>query len=133
VRLKIEETPGRNAVKASGNEVATSRATTLKRVLGCAALPYAKRLGVVYLSGYTPFLKCYPGARVPQPVEITENWGSLSFQEAAKGLLRLTKLNWSTSVFSAGGPVTLTFPRQAVEIFRISGCEDIVLDDRYYL
>jgi hypothetical protein len=104
-----------------------------KPVFRGAAIPFGEKLGVVYLSGYTPFLKCYPGTRMPQPFEITENWGTLSFQEAAKDLLRLTKLNWSNSVFSADVPATLMFPTQAFDIFKILGDEDVVLDDRSYL
>ena len=96
-------------------------------------IPFGEKLGVVYVSGYIPFLKCYPGSRMPQPIEITENWGTLTFQEAARDLLRLTKLNWSTAAFCAEVPVTLAPSDRAYEIFRILGQEDLVLEDRYYL
>ena len=104
-----------------------------KPVFRGAAIPFGEKVGVVYLSGYTPFLKCCPGTHMPQPLEITENWGTLSFQEAAKDLLRLTKLHWNTSVFSADVPATLVSPTPAFDIFKILGDEDVVLDDRYYL
>ena len=74
-----------------------------------------------------------PGNQTPQPYEITENRGSLNFLEAAKDLLRLTKLDWSTSNYCAEVPVTLTLSGRAQEIFRILGQDDLVLDDRYDL
>jgi len=36
--------------------------------------------------GYVPFLRCYTGFRIPQPLEILENWGSLPFREAAEDI-----------------------------------------------
>jgi hypothetical protein len=97
------------------------------------AIPFGEKLGLVYLSGYIPFLHCCPGNRMPQPFEITENWGSLTFLEAAKDLLRLTKLNWSSSAFCSEVPPTLASSSEAREIFGILGQDDLVLDDRYYL
>ena len=94
------------------------------------AIPFGKKLGVVYVSGYVPFLKCSPGSQMPEPLEITENWGSLTFREAAGDLLRLTKLNWDTSAFSTDVPVTLALPDRAREIFKILGQQDLVLDNR---
>jgi hypothetical protein len=39
-----------------------------------------------YGMGYVPFLRCNPGFRIPQPVEITENRGSVFLKEAARSL-----------------------------------------------
>lgn len=102
-----------------------------KPVFRGTAIPFGEKLGVVYVSGYIPFLRCYPGNRMPQPFEITENWGALTFQEAAKDLLRLTKLDWNISAFCADVPGTLAFPDQAREIFGILGQQDLVLDERF--
>ena len=96
-----------------------------------AAIPFGEKLGMVYVSGYVPFLKCSSGTQMPEPLEITENWGSLTFREAAEDLLRLTKLDWNTSAFCADVPVTLAFPDRARKIFKILGQQDLVLDDRY--
>lgn len=95
------------------------------------AIPFGEKLGVVYVSGYVPFLRGYPGNRMPQPFEITENWGALTFQEMAKDLLRLTKVDWSTSAFCTEIPATLNFPSQAREMIKILGQENPALDDRY--
>jgi hypothetical protein len=97
-----------------------------------AAIPFGEKLGLIYVTGYTPFLRCYPGNQRPQPFEITENWGSLTFREVATDLLRLTKLNWSTSAFCADVPPTLAPCSHAAKIFKILGQQDLVLDDRCY-
>ncbi len=97
-----------------------------------AAIPFGEKLGLIYVTGYTPFLRCYPGNQRPQPFEITENWGSLTFREVATDLLRLTKLNWSTSAFCADVPPTLAPCSHAAKIFKILGPQDLVLDDRCY-
>jgi hypothetical protein len=104
-----------------------------KPVLRGAAIPFGEKLGLVYTSGYIPFLRCYPGKTTPQPWEITENRGSIEFKEAATDLLRLTKLNWSTADFSVDVPVTFAASSRASEILTILGEPHMVLDDRYYL
>ena len=97
------------------------------------AVPFSEKLGLVYTAGYVPFLRCSPDNRMPVPIEISENWGSMSFQEAANDLLRMTKLNWNTAAFSREVPLTLASTAQAREILSILGHHDVVLDDRSYL
>ncbi len=49
--------------------------------------PFRGKEGLGFLLlGIFPFLRCYPGFRIPQPLEISENWGSLSFYEVANDL-----------------------------------------------
>jgi len=103
-----------------------------KPIFRGAAIPFGEKLGLVYATGYTPFLRCCPGNQRPQPFEITENWGSLTFREIATDLLRLTKLNWKTSAFCADFPATLATGSHAAKIFKILGQQDLVLDDRCY-
>jgi hypothetical protein len=98
-----------------------------------SAIPFGEKLGLVYTSGYVPFLRCDPGNGVPLPLEITGNWGSLTFQDTARDLLRLTKLNWNTSAFSSEFPVSLTFPNQVREMLCVLKQEAYILDDRFSL
>jgi hypothetical protein len=97
------------------------------------AISFDEKSGLVYLSGYIPFLRCHPGIRPPQSVEIAVNRGTLTFQESASDLLRLTKMDWSTCAFCTEFPRTLEISRQAQEFFRSSGQEDLVVDDRFCL
>jgi hypothetical protein len=101
-----------------------------KPVFRGAAIPFGEKLGVVYTTGYIPFLKCNPWNGQPEPLEITENWGSLNFREAAVDLLRLTKLDWNNSAFCKALPVTLSFPDQVGEIFKVLREPEFILNDR---
>jgi len=64
-----------------------------KAVLRGTVVDFGQKRGLVYTMGYVPFLRCYPGFRIPQPVEITENWGSVSLTEARRTFLNSQKLN----------------------------------------
>src|SRR5579872_3289117 len=64
-----------------------------KPALRGTTIDFGEKRGLVYTAGYIPFLRCYPGFRIPQPLEITGNHGSQTFHDVATDLLRLTKLN----------------------------------------
>ena len=104
-----------------------------KPVLRGTIIHFGEKKGLVYTIGYIPFLRCYPGFRIPQPLEISENWGSLSFQEVAGDLLRLTKLNWNTAAFSCVDPITIAFSKRVGEILRVANVEKPALHYRYYM
>lgn len=104
-----------------------------KPVLRGTIVHFGEKKGLVYTIGYIPFLRCYPGFRIPQPLEVSENWGSLSFHEVAGDLLRLTKLNWNTAAFSCVDPITLAFSRRVGEILKVANIENPALHYRYYM
>jgi hypothetical protein len=101
-------------------------------ILRGTAIQFGEKLGLVYSAGFVPFLRSCPGIRMPLPLEITENWGPMSFQEVATDVLRLTKLNLSTSAFCIGKPVTLASSGEVGEILRLCGPRDPAIDHRYY-
>lgn len=94
---------------------------------------FGEKKGLVFTIGYIPFLRCYPGFRIPQPLEVTENWGSLSFSQVATDLLRLTKLNWNTAAFSCVDPITIAFSKRVGEILKVADIENPALHYRYYM
>lgn len=104
-----------------------------KAVLRGTAVELGEKKGIVYTTGYAPFLRCYAGLRIPQPVEISENWGSLTFRDCAEDLLRLTKLNWNTSDFCTHDPITLAFARRVGEILKLAGDREPAVQYRYYM
>jgi hypothetical protein len=71
---------------------------------------------ILYTSGYIPFLRTYPGARVPQPLEILEYSGDSPWDVVLREVLSLTKMNWNTADFAAREPITLAFSRRVGEI-----------------
>lgn len=95
-----------------------------KPVLRGTAVDFGNRCGLVYTTGYIPYLRCYPGFRIPQPLEVTENWGALSFREVAADLVRLTKLNWNTAAFCCVEPITIAFSRRVGEILKVANTDN---------
>jgi hypothetical protein len=94
-----------------------------KPALRGTIVDFGEKRGLVYTTGYIPFLRCYPGFRIPQPLEITENWGSLTFRDVAADLLRLTKLNWNTAAFCCVDPITIAFSRHVGEILKTANTD----------
>ena len=104
-----------------------------KPVLRGTIVHFGDKKGLVFTIGYIPFLRCYPGFRIPQPLEIAENWGTLSFHQVAADLLRLTKLNWNTAAFSCVDPITIAFSKRVGEILKVANVENPALHYRYYM
>jgi hypothetical protein len=104
-----------------------------KPVLRGSIIHFGEKKGLIFTIGYIPFLRCYPGFRIPQPLEVTENWGSVSFREAARDILRLTKLNWNSAAFSCVDPITLAFSKRVGEILRVANVDNPALHYRYYM
>lgn len=104
-----------------------------KAVLRGTSIDFGDKKGLVYTTGYAPFLRCYSGFRIPQPLEISENWGSLTFRECAEDILRLTKLNWNTSAFGTHDPITLAFSRRVGEILKLARTREPAIQYRYYM
>jgi hypothetical protein len=104
-----------------------------KPVLRGTIVDWGDKKGLVYTTGYIPFLRCYPGFRIPQPLEVTENWGSLSFREVAEDLMRLTKLNWNTAAFCCVDPITIAFSRRVGDILKMANTENPTRHYRYYM
>lgn len=71
---------------------------------------------LLYTTGYTPFLRTYPGARVPRPLEILEHYGDSPWSVLLQEILALTKLNWNTADFACSDPITLAFSQRVGQI-----------------
>lgn len=72
--------------------------------------------GLLYTRGYVPFLRRYPGMRVPRPLEIVEHHGSASMTQIAQEILALTKLDWNTTMFAGKEPITTAFSWEVGQI-----------------
>jgi hypothetical protein len=71
---------------------------------------------LLYTVGYIPFLRTYPGARVPHPIEIVEHHGDSPWNVVLSEILALTKMNWNTASFACSEPITLAFARRVGQI-----------------
>lgn len=70
---------------------------------------------LLYTAGYVPFLRTYPGARVPRPVEV-EHQGDSPWNVVLEEALALTKLNWNTADFACRDPITIAFAQRVGHI-----------------
>jgi hypothetical protein len=75
------------------------------------AVEVASRRYVVYTRGYVPFLRVYPGLRIPQPLEVTHAAGTGAITEVLREFFALTRLNWNSADFASAEPITLGFSR----------------------
>jgi hypothetical protein len=77
---------------------------------------FSDRDFVLYTTGFVPFLRTYPGARIPQPTEVLEHFGDSPWNTVLSELLAMTKLNWNTADFAARDPITIAFSNRVGEI-----------------
>lgn len=94
----------------------------------------AKRNYLVYTRGYIPYLRCYPGMRVPNPLEVVEHHGDSSAEKVCSEILALTKLNWNNCGFGGGDPITISFSKQVGRILTELPSDQLPLSKfKYYM
>lgn len=71
---------------------------------------------LLYTVGYIPYLRTYPGARVPQPLEIVEHYGDSPWNVVLEEIMALTKMNWNTAAFACSEPITIAFSRKVGQV-----------------
>lgn len=64
---------------------------------------------LLYTTGYIPYLRTYPGPRVPQPIEVLEHYGDSPWDVVLQEILGLTKMNWNSADFACSNPITTAF------------------------
>lgn len=67
---------------------------------------------LVYTRGYVPFLKLYPGMRIPTPLLVVHEGGSGAVRDIVEEMLALTRMNWNSADFATAEPITLKFSRR---------------------
>lgn len=71
----------------------------------------APRHHLLFSVGYVPYLRLYPGMRIPVPLEILEHHGDSSTEKICSEIMALTKLNWNSCSFASSEPITILFAR----------------------
>jgi hypothetical protein len=71
---------------------------------------------LLHTTGFVPYLRTYPGARAPQPLEILEHYGDSPWNVVLEEVLALTKLNWNTADFACREPITIAFSHRVGQI-----------------
>lgn len=93
----------------------------------------ARRNYLVYTNGYIPFLRSYPGMRIPNPLEVVEHWGDSSADKVCSELLALTKLNWNTCSYGSGDPISIAFSKQVGRILTEIKSGTVLSKYRYFM
>jgi hypothetical protein len=73
---------------------------------------------ILYTRGSVPFYETYPGLYVPRPLEFRLHDPETTPVFLASEMLALTKLNWNTTQFDQGGPITIRAAREVGDILR---------------
>lgn len=71
---------------------------------------------LLFGNGYVPYLRAYPGKRIPRPLEIVEHQGVSPAETVCQEVLALTKLNWNSCSFASSIPITIRFARDVGKI-----------------
>ncbi|HTC65137.1 MAG TPA: hypothetical protein VK709_20015 [Candidatus Saccharimonadales bacterium] len=102
-------------------------------ILRGTAIPFDEKTGLVATSGYVPFLRGSWGNDMSHPVEIAENWGSITFRQAAEDLMRLTKLDLNSSDFCSDLPITMSRCTGIGKVLTGLGQKEASTSDNYYV
>ncbi|MBX3022775.1 MAG: hypothetical protein KF799_13965 [Bdellovibrionales bacterium] len=73
------------------------------------AMEVGHRKYLFYTGGYVPFLRVYPGLRIPCPLHVSHDYGDGSVDQVLGEILALSKLNWNSAAFGSANPITVDF------------------------
>ena len=85
---------------------------------------------ILYTRGSVPFFQTYPGMYVPRPTNVRIANSEQTHTFLSQEILALTKLNWNTTQFDGGLPVTLRASREVGHVLRFCA-EDQIIAPRY--
>jgi hypothetical protein len=93
------------------------------------------RMGLVWTSGYIPHLGTYQGRETPNALKV-ELCGSTTaaIETVMTDIMTLTKMNFNSSIFADGFPVTMRFADAIGDVLMATGDRDIPpLPFRHYI
>ncbi|WCP14062.1 hypothetical protein sphantq_02504 [Sphingobium sp. AntQ-1] len=91
--------------------------------------------GVLYTRGSVPYYGTYPGARVPNALQLRPHEDNeTSLDKIAAEVLALTKMNWNSTQFDQALPIPIRAAREVGRVLRhVSYSERDQSDFRYYM
>ncbi len=110
----------------SSGDMPVKRGTVLK---------LSERVGLIWTSGYIDALGTYQGRETPNPLRV-EVCGSCQsdLDTILNDILTLTKMNFNSSVFADGFPVTMRFAEAIGDVLMATGTREIPpLPFRHYI
>jgi hypothetical protein len=82
------------------------------------ALELSDDESLLYARGSVPFFETYPGLYVPRGIHVARETSEESMRFLVSEVLALTKLNWNSTQFDGGEPVTLRASREVSKVLR---------------
>ena len=144
-RFNREELEGFREVAPAETEITgvrITRTSDVKIFTGCdlpvrrgTAILVSERLGYLWTSGYIEHLQTYQGRETPNPlrVEICDETAS-DIETVLGDIMTLTKMNFNSSVFADGFPVSMRFADAIGDVLMATQDRDIPpLPFRHYI
>lgn len=88
---------------------------------------------LLYTRGYIPYLRTYPGAHVPLPLDIIELHGDSDPQTVLSEILALSKMNWNSAEFSLAQPITILFSKRVGDVMANIDEKNLKHEYLYYM
>ena len=96
--------------------------------------PSAEDSAIVYCTGFIAAEGTWRGKHVPRPMEIVRYRSDRSLLDHVRELIRLTKMNWNTTIFSTREPCTFTNATEIIGMMKELGTNDRLEPHiRYYI
>lgn len=97
-------------------------------------VPTSADSALVYTTGYEAETGKWRGKHVPKPYEIVRFKSARSLMENARDLLRLTKMNWNTTLYYGREPCTFTNATEVIGMMKELRDDDFLKPNiRYYI
>ena len=97
-------------------------------------VPTSDDAALLYLSGFISSERSWRGKHIPSPVEIIRCRSNRSLLDLAEEVLRLTKMNWNTTVFASRHPCTFSNATEMIGMMKeLQKSELLHPQIRYYI
>jgi hypothetical protein len=97
-------------------------------------VPTSDNSALVYTTGYEDETGKWRGKHVPRPFELVRYKSARSLMDNARDVLRMTKMNWNTTLYYRREPCTFTNATEVIGMMKELGDDDVLKPSiRYYI
>lgn len=97
-------------------------------------VPTADDSALLYLSGFIESERSWRGKHIPSPVEIVRCQSNRSLLDLAEEVMRLTKMNWNTTIYASRHPCTFANASEMIGMMKELRNGEVLLPQiRYYI
>ena len=97
-------------------------------------VPTSDDSALLYLSGFISSETSWRGKHIPSPVELVRFQSNRSLLDLSEEVLRLTKMNWNTTVFASRHPCTFSNATEMIGMMKeLRKAETLAPQIKYYI